>query len=153
MYISREDYVAILLTQSDIYINLRTAQPKGKEESKMKTIELLEEMAARGARYSEEGINQTFGRAYFSTKKAENETIDFSDVIWENEIPEIVKNLERFEIREFTISSTYSSLIETLLEFEHHGFRMDGLTTVNKEYIDWETGELKKAPAIRMIAE
>ena len=118
----------------------------------MKTIELLEKMAARNARYSEENINATFGQAYFTAKKSGNETIDFSETIWNNEIPEIVENLGRFGIKEFTISSTFSSLIETLAEFEKHGFKMNGLTTVNAEYRDWETGELKKVPAIRMIA-
>ena len=119
----------------------------------MKTIEFLEEMAAKQTRYSDTDINQTFGQAYFSAKKTGNETLDFSEVVWTNDIPAIAENLGRFGIKEFTISSTFSSLIETLAEFEKHGFKMNGLTTVNAEYRDWETGELKKVPAIRMIAE
>ena len=119
----------------------------------MKKIELLEEMAARKARYEEENINPTFGQAYFTAKKSGNETIDFPEVIWENDIKKITENLERFGIKEFTISSNFSGLIETLAEFEKHGFKMNGLTTVSTEYRDWETGELKKVPAIRMSAE
>ncbi len=119
----------------------------------MKTIELLEEMAARKVRYEEEDINATFGQAYFSAKRDGNETINFPEVIWTNDIPNITENLERFGIKEFTISSNFSGLIETLAEFEKHGFKMDGLTTVNAGYRDWATGELKKLPAIRMIAK
>ena len=41
-------------------------------------------------------------------------------------------------------------LIQTLAEFEKHGFRMNGLTTVNANYTDFTTGKLKVVPAIRM---
>ena len=53
-------------------------------------------------------------------------------------------------ITEFTISSTFSSLIQTLAEFEKHGFRMNGLTEVSANYTDFTTGKLKVVPAIRM---
>ena len=69
------------------------------------------------------------------------------------DIPKIAENLGRFGIKEFTISSNFSGLIETLAEFEKNGFKMNGLTTVNAGYRDWATGELKKLPAIRMTAE
>ena len=53
-------------------------------------------------------------------------------------------------ITEFTISSTFSSLIPTLAAFEKHGFEMDGLTEVNAAYTDWQTGQRARIPAIRM---
>lgn len=53
-------------------------------------------------------------------------------------------------IKEFTISSAFSSLIETLAEFEKNGIYMNGLTTVNARYTDWETGEHSRIPAIKM---
>jgi len=53
-------------------------------------------------------------------------------------------------IKKFTISSTFSSLIETLAEFEKNGIYMNGLTTVNARYTDWKTGEQARIPAIKM---
>ena len=42
-------------------------------------------------------------------------------------------------ITEFTISSTFSSLIPTLAEFAKHGFQMAGLTEVKANYTDFQT--------------
>ncbi len=60
-------------------------------------------------------------------------------------------SLRAEDIKEFTISCTFSSLIPILAEFEKRGIIMNGLTTVNAGYTDWNTGEKEKIPAIRMI--
>ena len=49
-----------------------------------------------------------------------------------------------------SIQKDISSLIQTLAEFEKHGFRMNGLTEVTANYTDFATGKLKVVPAIRM---
>ncbi len=85
--------------------------------------------------------------------EAENEVIDFDEVIWDYDIEEIVATLRAEGIKEFTISSTFSSLIPTLAEFEKHGIRMNGLTEVKQNYTDWQTGEKRRVPAIRMKVE
>jgi len=54
------------------------------------------------------------------------------------------------DITEFTISSTFSSLIETLAAFEKQGISMAGLTTVKARYTDWKTGKHALIPAIKM---
>ena len=53
-------------------------------------------------------------------------------------------------ITEFTISSTFSSLIPTLAAFDKHGFKMAGSTEVNANYTDWQTNKRARIPAIRM---
>ena len=70
-----------------------------------------------------DGINPTLFWAYRESCKAENELVNFGEVIWDNEIETIAEELKNLGIEEFTISSTFSSLIDTLAKFEKHGFR------------------------------
>ena len=106
----------------------------------MKRIELFERAIAEKARNLKDyGINSTMFRAYRKSIEAGNDSKDFGEVIWDEN-----------GITEFTISSTFSSLIPTLAAFEKHGFAMDGLTEVNATYTDWQTGQRARIPAIRM---
>lgn len=98
-----------------------------------------------------EGINPTAFWAYRKSIEAENERIDFSEVIWDEDVAAIAKTFKANGIYEFTISSTFSSLIPTLAEFTKHGFQMGGLTEVNANYTDFTTGKRAKVPAIRMV--
>ena len=61
-----------------------------------------------------------------------------------------MNTLNENDIHEFTISSTFSSLIQTLAEFEKHGFKMAGLTEVNARYKNVWTGEYERVPAIKL---
>ena len=81
------------------------------------------------------------------------ELIDFNEVIWDYDIEEIAQTLRANDITEFTISSTFSSLIETLAAFEKQGISMAGLTTVKARYTDWKTGEHALIPAIKMTVK
>ena len=101
-------------------------------------------------RWEEIGCQWTLGQAYLYSKEAGNDLPNFAEVIWDYDIPEIVKALKENGISEFTISSTFSSLIETLAAFEKEGIRMAGLTEVNATYSDWKTGKKARIPAIRM---
>jgi len=96
------------------------------------------------------GINGTMFWAYRRTQDSNNEFLNFDEVIWEKDIEEIAKALNENNISEFTISCNYSGLITTLVEFEKHGFKVRGTTTVNASYKDWNTGKLATIPAIRM---
>ena len=98
----------------------------------------------------EVGINPTLFWAYRNLEESGNERIDFNECIWEHEIEDIVTCLKANGIYEFTISSTYSSLIETLAEFQKHGFQMAGLTEVNARYNEIGSNEKKRIPEIRM---
>ena len=119
----------------------------------MKKIELFERaIAEQAASLKDLGINHTLFWAYQNSIAAGNEEINFEDVIWDYDIEEIVKTLKENGISEFTISSTFSSLIPTLAEFAKHGFQMAGLTEVRAKYTDWQTGKPAVIPAIRMKA-
>ncbi len=116
----------------------------------MKKIEFLEQMAKEKKYYEETQVNQTFGLAYFAARRNGNDLLDFGEVIWRRDVEQICENLEEFEIREFTISSTYSGLIEIIAEFDKKGWKVAGITEVNANYTDLTTGKLQIIPAFRM---
>ena len=114
----------------------------------MKEIRTFEEAIEQNAKSLEElGINATLFWAYRTSKETGNE------VIWDYDIEEIAQTLRANGITEFTISSTFSSLIETLAAFEKQGISMAGLTTVKARYTDWKTGEHALIPAIKMTVK
>ncbi len=120
----------------------------------MKKIELFERaIAEQAASLKDWGINPTLFWAYRNSITAGNDQIDFSETIWDREIGEITGTLKENGISEFTISSTFSSLIPTLAEFAKHGFQMAGLTEVKANHMDFQTNERAVIPAIRMKAE
>ena len=118
----------------------------------MKKIEAFEQAIANKVKdLRAEGINPTLFWAYRESIEAGNEKINFSECIWEYEIEDIASCLKENGIVEFTISSTFSSLIETLAEFQKYGFQMAGLTEVNARYTAIGSNEKAKLPAIRMM--
>lgn len=84
----------------------------------MKKIEIFEKAMNKGGSLKDYGINSTLFAAYRDCQETGNDNIDFNGVIWDYDIPEIVKALKENGISKFTISSTFSSLIETLAAFE-----------------------------------
>ena len=120
----------------------------------MKKIELFEKaIAEQAASLKDWGINPTLFWAYRNSITAGNDRIDFGEVIWDSEVGEIAETLKENGITEFTISSTFSSLIPTLAEFAKHGFQTAGLTEVKANYTDFQTQERAVISAIRMAAE
>ena len=117
----------------------------------MKEIEVFE-IAIRNncKRLKAVGINPTMFWAYRNSKAAENELLDFHEVIWENDIPEIVDICEEYKITEFTISCTFSSLIKTIAEFARDGWQVAGVTQVKATYTDYATGKNAVIPALKM---
>lgn len=117
----------------------------------MKEIKVFEEaITNKCPNLKEAGINPTMFWAYRASKEVGNEFIDFSEVIWDKDIEAIVKTCKENDIKEFTISSNMSGLIETLVEFEKYGFKMNGLTQVKARYLNWRTNEYDVIPAIKM---
>ena len=116
----------------------------------MKHIAIFDAAPESGKTLKELGFNPTLYCAYRTSLDAGNDLIDFNEVIWDSDIKPIVESLRGFGVTEFTISSTFSSLIETLAEFEKQGCRMQGLTQVKARYTDWRTGKQAIIPAIRM---
>ena len=116
------------------------------------TIEAIEN-AKTGMKWSDIGVQWTLAQAYLYSKDAGNELPNFAEVIWDEDIETILADCRRLGVKEFTISSTFSSLIETLAAFEKQGISMAGLTTVKARYTDWKTGEHALIPAIKMTVK
>ena len=124
------------------------------EENTMKKIAAFENAIANQVKdIRAEGINATAFWAYRRSEDAGNDLIDFSEVIWDEDIDPIAETFRENGITEFTISSTFSGLIPTLAAFEKHGFKMAGITEVNASYTDWQTNRRARIPAIRMVQD
>lgn len=87
-------------------------------------------------------------RAYNNSIDDGNEEIDFNDVIWDRDIEPIINTCRENGIETFTISSTFSSLTETLWIMAQNGCTILGMKEVNASYKDWQTGERAKIPAL-----
>ena len=68
-----------------------------------------------------EGVNPTMYWAYKESQETNNEHLNFYEVIWDNDVEQIVRTCKTNGIREFSISSNYSGLIACLASFEKSG--------------------------------
>lgn len=120
----------------------------------MKEIRTFEEAIEQNARSLKElGINGTLFWAYRTSKETGNELIDFNEVIWDYDIEEIAQTLRANDITEFTISSTFSSLIETIAKFEELGCTLDGIVKVKERYTHFGSDEHALIPAFKMTVK
>lgn len=121
----------------------------------MKEIKALEEISKNAKRslLDDMNISRSFVCVYKDAVRDGNEEINFDEVIWDYEIEQIAENLRKFDIHSFTISCTFSGLIETLAKFEELGFKMAGLTKVKARYNNWQTDERAIIPAVRLTDE
>lgn len=113
----------------------------------MQKIEKLEKVLNKEIDFAEANVNQTIFCAYRTTQRQKIEILNFSDCIWDRDIPEIITFCKENSIKEITITSTFSGLLETLEIFADYGCEIIGLTKV--KYIDWDDEE-KKAPAMKI---
>jgi len=86
-------------------------------------------------------------REYRQAKKRGNEHLDFHEVIWDNEVEDLISCLKKNGIEHFTFSSTWSSAVETAWLFQEAGCKLEGLIRVNGEEDGWRSGTFKKIPA------
>lgn len=89
--------------------------------------------------------------AYIKSRRNGNELLNFDDCLWNEYVPLISDALVENGITEFTISSTFSSLIPILALFEKAGWSMLGIVTVNASYKSFMSGEWERIPAIKMV--
>ena len=116
----------------------------------MKKIERLEQAKQQNANLKEWGINRTFYWAYRISVYVNNETIDFDDVIWDNDVEEIIKHCKEFRIKTITISSNFSGAIRILGMFEENGCKIIGMKKVISQNTEYETGKNKIINAIEI---
>ena len=103
-----------------------------------------------GKSWKELGFNPTFGQAYLYSRDAGNDLPNFADTIWDDEIPAILNDCRGCGITEFTISSTFSSMVKTIAEFERHGCKLQGMTEINSCTESWGSDKKERIPAFKM---
>ena len=115
-----------------------------------------EEQAAREA-YREFGVEledkgtayNRFYRAYADAQNRNNTCIDFSECIWEKEIPQLVAELKAYEIEEFTLSSNWSGTVKVAWGFRKNGCILEGMEEISGTSRDFKTGDYEKVPAFK----
>ena len=100
------------------------------------TIEAIEN-AKPGMRWEEIGCHWTLGQAYLYSKEAGNDLPNFAEVIWDYDIEAILADCRKLGVKEFTISSTFSSLIERIVK-------------VKERYTHFGSDEHALIPAFKM---
>lgn len=115
----------------------------------MKRIEIIDK--ALETRTCIEGIGNTFIWSYMNAIKTKNELMNLGGFIWDRSTEaEFIKNLDQFEITDITVSDQSTGLMETLKNFCDNGWSITGMTEINGISINWETGEHKRIPAIKL---
>lgn len=118
--------------------------------TKMKTIDKIEKVKNMNVLLEDVGINRTFYWAYIRTQETTNENLDFEDVIWESDVEGIIKNCKEFGLKEISISSRFTSLIDILAEFEKQGAKLAGLTQVTSRFYACGTNDYELINAVKI---
>ena len=79
----------------------------------MKRIEIFEKAMNEGGSLKDYGINSTLFAAYRDCQETGNDNIDFNGVIWDYDIPEIVKALKENGISEVSLPYVFSQIGKT----------------------------------------
>ena len=97
----------------------------GMETARNDIRELNERIAGKGEAYCR------IYRSYRDAMERGNDSIDFSESIWDNEVEGLIEDLRRFGIKTFTFSSTWSSSVKTAWLFRKNGCTLEGMVEIN----------------------
>ena len=90
---------------------------------------------------------------YSDLKRTKNDLLDFNDNIWESDMDGVTAEIRRIGIKEFTVSSSGTRLLEMLADFEKRGIRVVGFRNIKSGWRNFETDEEETKPAILMKVE
>ena len=82
----------------------------------------------------ENNISEAFWRAYSDSQCKGLELIDFENIVQGEEFSDIVENLKRFKIKEFTMSVNSTDVIERIKIFVDLGCEIIGIVSIKKPY-------------------
>lgn len=117
----------------------------------MEKIKLFEDFYKKEVKdFFNDGINPRMYWAYLKSCEAENDILDFNDVIWSHDIQPIVDTCNKVGITEFTISSNFTGLLSTMYELDKRGFSVAGITKVRANYMDYYNKEKAIIPAVHI---
>lgn len=70
-------------------------------------------------------------REYEKSMDNENEYLDFSDVIWDDEVEPLIKTMKENGIEHFTYSCRTTDAVETIWLFKQAGCTIEGMIEIN----------------------
>ena len=109
----------------------------------MKKIELLENLEET-RKLEEIGISYNFYWAYRNTQEIGLDLLNFDNVGFKRDHEEMIENLERFGIKEFTVSDQSSGLMEALESFKENGYIPSDVIQIATGYTNWNFEEGKE---------
>lgn len=109
----------------------------------MKRIELLENMKDTKD-FIENKISYKFYWAYKESQKIGLDILNFDDIGFATDHAEMIENLERFDIKEFTISDQSSGLMKGLESFKKRGYFPINLIEIETGHTNWNFKENKE---------
>ena len=109
----------------------------------MKRIELLENLK-EVEDFIENEISYKFYWAYKNTQKIGLDILNFDDIGFESNHEEMIENLERFDIKEFTVSDQSTGLMKGLESFKKRGYFPIDLIQIETGYTNWNFKENKE---------
>ena len=102
----------------------------------MKRIELLENLKEKDY-FEKNKISFRFYWAYKDSQKTGLDILNFDDIGFESNHEEIIENLERFDIKEFTISDQSTGLMKGLESFKKKGYFPSDLIQIETGHTYW----------------
>ena len=100
-----------------------------------------EQIAAKGADYVK------YFWIFEDAWRRGNNYIDFSDVIRDEDVPNMITTLRTLGFRKFTFSSSWSSAVETAWLFTKNGCLLEVMVEINSKHNDFETAYYETIPA------
>jgi len=113
----------------------------GKEAARTAIHALWDSIEAKGKAYTR------IYRDYKDSRDKGNDYIDFHDVIWDKDAPELIACMRENGIERFTFSSGWSSAVETAWIFKENGCQLEDLIQINGDRDFYHEGQYNKAPA------
>lgn len=76
-------------------------------------------------------------RAYLISQQAESDILIFDEMIFDDAVEPLVKELERVGVTEFAYTAKAHNTLDVLALFSVYGFKIQGITQVNSQHIDY----------------
>ena len=109
----------------------------------MKKIELLENIKEK-EEFEENKISYRFYWAYRESQRIGRDILNFDDIGFEDNHEDMIENLERFGIQEFTISDQSTGLMKGLKSFKRRGYFPEDLIEIDTGRTHWNFKENKE---------
>ena len=114
---------------------------EGKEAAREAIHRLWDSIGAKGNAYTR------IYRDYKDAREKGNTYIDFHDVIWDKDAPDLIACMRENGIEHFTFSSGWSSAVETAWIFKENGCQLEDLIQINGDRRSFGEEGYEKAPA------